>query len=44
MSVFECVADRGSFSNSDGARGPSTPSFDYLVGGCKERWRDVETQ
>src|SRR6266480_143603 len=28
----------------DAARGPSTPSFDHLIGGSEQRRRDVEAQ
>src|SRR6185312_3955021 len=28
----------------DAARGPSTPSFDHLVGAGEQRWRHVEAE
>src|SRR6516162_1964055 len=44
MAPIRCCFDQTAVWHSDAARGPSTPSFDHLVGGYEERigHREVE--
>src|SRR5262245_43027986 len=44
MAPIRCCFDQTAVWHSDAARGPSTPSFDYLVGGAQERRRHVEAE
>ena len=38
------VSDHPAFWHLDAARGPSTPSFDHLVGAGEQRLRDGEAE
>src|SRR6267154_1061605 len=38
------VFDPPALWHLDAARGPSTPSFDHLVGAHEQRWRHVEAE
>src|SRR6516164_1625712 len=42
MAPIRCCFDQTAVWHSDAARGPSTPSFNHLVGKQKERFRDRE--
>src|SRR5262245_14571364 len=44
MAPIRCCFDQTAVWHSDAARGPSTPSFDHLVGAAEERDRDCETE
>jgi hypothetical protein len=38
------VSDQSAFWHSDAARGPSTPSFDDLVGAAEQRERECDAK
>src|SRR5262249_15134117 len=42
MAPIRCCFDQTAVWHSDAARGPSTPSFDHLVGAGEQRWRNIE--
>src|SRR5215813_9488311 len=42
MAPIRCCFDQTAVWHSDAARGPSTPSFNHLVGAREQRWRNVE--
>src|SRR6516225_6941897 len=42
MAPIRCCFDQTAVWHSDAARGPSTPSFNHLVGEREQRWRQVE--
>src|SRR6266567_1348028 len=44
MAPIRCCFDQTAVWHSDAARGPSTPSFDHLVGTREQDRRDIETQ
>src|SRR6516162_713871 len=44
MAPIRCCFDQTAVWHSDAARGPSTPSFDHLVGGGEQRLRHVEAE
>src|ERR1700745_2660151 len=44
MAPIRCCLDQTAVWHSDAARGPSTPSFDHLVGASEEHWRHVEAE
>src|SRR5215470_16056086 len=44
MAPIRCCFDQTAVWHSDAARGPSTPSFDHLVGAGKQRGRHVEDE
>src|SRR6516162_11478995 len=44
MAPIRCCFDQTAVWHSDAARGPSTPSLDYLVGDGEQRRRHVEAE
>src|SRR5262245_57066554 len=44
MAPVRCCFDQTAVWHSDAARGPSTPSFDHLVGAGEERRRNFEAK
>src|SRR5262249_4647911 len=44
MAPIRCRFDQTAVWHSDAARGPSTPSLDYLVGAGKKRRRNFEAK
>src|SRR6266567_5305671 len=44
MAPIRCCFDQTAVWHSDAARGPSTPSFDHLVGAGKDGCRNVDAQ
>src|SRR5215813_11606208 len=44
MAPIRCCFDQTAVWHSDAARGPSTPSFDHLVGARKQRLGNVEAK
>src|SRR5215831_12941305 len=44
MAPIRCCFDQTAVWHSDAARGPSTPSFDHLVGASEQRGRNIEAE
>src|SRR6516165_2265033 len=44
MAPIRCCFDQTAVWHSDAARGPSTPSFNHLVGDGEQGWRDGEAK
>src|SRR6266550_332213 len=44
MAPIRCCFDQTAVWHSDAARGPSTPSFNHLVGAREQRWRHRQAE